>query len=125
MKLNYYPTTHGLFVHTEIDPIDLTNESLSLVVYLLEDSLVAPQTMGDNTTNATYVHRNIMRGCIDGKAFGRPLTTKEFNTDKGNYYVDYSYRLPDVYNAENMHILIYVYNTTTKEVYQVIEQEIP
>ena len=90
----------------------------------MEDSLVAPQTMGDNSTNMEYVHRNIMRGCIDGKAFGRTLAAADLNTN-GNYYLNYSYRLPDQFNADNMHIMIYVYDKTTMEVYQVITEEIP
>lgn len=41
---NYYPSTRGLFLHTEIDVLDagITND-LYTVVYLIEDSLVAKQ----------------------------------------------------------------------------------
>lgn len=121
---NYFASTRGVFLHTEVDKFDntLTNE-LALVVYLIEDSLVAPQLMPNLTQNDTYIHRDIMRGCIDGKAFGRTLTAADQNPN-GKYYVNYTYQLPDQYNPDNVHLLIYVYDKTTYEIYQVIKQEL-
>ena len=121
--LNYYPSTKGAFLHVEVDKLDqaLTNE-LGIVAYLLEDSLVGDQKMSDNSHNPTYVHRDVMRSCIDGKAFGRDLTSADLQN--GKYYVNYSYKLPEQYNPDIMHVLIYVYDKVTMEVYQVIKQEV-
>lgn len=132
-KVNYYETPkHGFFLHTEIQKIDnsITNE-LGLVVYVLEDSLVAPQNV-QNVFTANYVHRDIFRGTIDGQAFGRTLTSSMLTN--GKYYVNYSYILPNqlapanvsgtTHNAANMHLLIYVYDKTTLEIYQVIKKSI-
>lgn len=123
-ETNYFPSTRGLFLHTEIDVIDnsLTSE-LGLVVYVIEDSMVSPQLVGSDKED-DYVHRDIMRGCIDGKTFGRTLGAGDLNTDNGKYYVNYAYRLPDQYNVNNMHLLIYVYDKETMEVYQVIKKHI-
>jgi hypothetical protein len=122
--VNYFPSTRGIFLHTEIDKIDnsLTN-ALGQVVYLIEDSLVAPQLMPDLSHNATYVHRDIMRDCIDGNAFGRTLTPANLGTNN-KYYLNYSYKLPAQYNVAGMHLIIYVYDKTTYEIYQVIKQDI-
>ena len=123
---NYFPSTRGLFLHTEVDVIDnsLTSE-LGQVVYLIEDSLIGPQKLSDGSTNVSYVHRDIFRGCIDGKAFGRVLEASDLDPDNGKYYVNYSYRLPDQYtNPDNIHLLIYVYDKETLEIYQVIEKEL-
>jgi hypothetical protein len=135
---NYYPSTRGLFLHVEADKIDqsVTNE-LGLVVYIIEDSMVGRQIVqpvddhdgipGDpdlnhkDGINETYVHRDIMRGTIDGLAFGRTLTPSDLVN--GKYYVTYSYKLPNQYDVDNMHVLIYVYDRITLEIYQVIEQE--
>ncbi|MDR0802116.1 Omp28-related outer membrane protein [Fluviicola sp.] len=121
---NYFPSTRGAFLHIEADKIDnnLSNP-LALAVYVLEDSLVAPQLMPDVTRNVNYVHRDILRDCIDGKAFGRVLGTGDQGSN-GKYYVNYSYKLPDQYYVDNMHFLIYVYDKTTEEIYQVIEQHL-
>jgi hypothetical protein len=125
--LNYYPETHGAFLHVEAEKLDptLTNE-LGIVAYILEDSLVGDQKMNDNSHNQNYIHRDIHRGNLNGQAFGRVLGPNDFQN--GKYYVNYSFVVPNQldnsYNAENMHVLIYVYDRTTWEIYQVIRQNI-
>jgi hypothetical protein len=121
---NYYPSTRGVFLHTEIDPSpsSFTGE-MAQVVYLIEDSIVGDQKMQDNTHNHEYIHRDVMRGCIDGRAFGRTLDAESLN-ENGKYYLNYSYKLPDQYDPANVHLLIYVFDKSTYEVLQVIEQRI-
>lgn len=131
-KVNYYDATKGLFLHTEIEKLDggLADENLGVIVYVIEDTLVAPQNVSSTKVD-DYVHRDIMRGTITGQTWGRDLTSGTF-TD-GKYYLDYSYLVPDqlapqgqtpTHNAENMHLLIYVYDKTTYEIYQVIKKAI-
>lgn len=138
---NYFPSTRGLFLHAEVDKIDASITSdLAIVVCLVEDSLIARQLVQANTTwdpdgtfggdpntpdgiNETYHHRDILRGCIDGRTFGKVLTASDLGTN-GKYFVSYSYRLPDQYNADNMKLYIYVYDKTTEEIYQVIEKHL-
>lgn len=125
--INYYPQTHGAFLHVEIEKLDpqLTNE-LGIVAYMLEDSLVGDQKMSDNSHNHTYVHRDIHRGNLNGQAFGRVLGPNDMTN--GKYYVNYSFVVPNQldtsYNPANMHVLIYVYDRSTWEIYQVIRQNI-
>ena len=125
--LNYYPSTKGAFLHVEIDKIDqtLTND-LGIVTYLLEDSLVGDQKMADNSHNYNYVHRDIHRRNLNNMPFGRQLTAADILNNK--YYINYSFVVPNQldgnYNAENMHLLIYVYDMSTLEIYQVIKQKI-
>ena len=58
--------------------------------------------------------------------FGRQLVANDLTN--GKYYVNYSFVVPDqldgTYNADNMHVLVYVYDMTTLEIYQVIKQKI-
>jgi hypothetical protein len=125
--LNYYPETKGAYLHVEIEKLDqnLTNQ-LGIVSYLIEDSLVGDQKMSDNSHNSSYVHRDIHRGNLGGQAFGRTLTSND--VINGKYYVNYSFVVPNQldgnFNAENMHVLIYVYDKVTWEIYQVIKQKI-
>lgn len=125
-ELNYYPTTKGAFLHTEVEKLDQSLGDLAMVVYMLEDSLVGDQKMADNSHNATYVHRDIMRGCVDGRTWGRTLSSADLID--GKYYLNYSFVVPNQldgnFNADNMHLLIYVYDKTTHEIYQVIKQKI-
>lgn len=125
--LNYYSSTKGAFLHVEVEKTDQTiTNDMALVAYIIEDSLVGDQKMSDNTHNHTYVHRDIHRGNIDTKAFGRVLKSSDMNN--GKYYVNYSFVVPNQldgnFNASNMHLLIYVYDRVTWEIYQVIEQPI-
>jgi hypothetical protein len=129
-KVNYYEATKGMFLHTEITPDPEVDTNLAIVVTLIEDSLVGPQNV-NGTRVDDYVHRDIMRGMIDNQTWGRNLTS-DLKVD-GKYYVDYSYYIPNqlapvgqtgAYNAENMHLLIYVYNKETLEIYQVIKRKI-
>jgi hypothetical protein len=124
--LNYYPSTKGAFLHVEVDKIDASLNELGIVAYLLEDSLVGDQKMSDNSHNHNYVHRDIHRKNLNNMPFGRQLTPDDLNN--GKYYVNYSFVVPNQldgnYNASNMHILIYVYDMVTKEIYQVIKQKI-
>lgn len=131
-KVNYYDATKGLFLHTEIEKLDagLNIEDLAQVVYLIEDSLVGPQNVS-STFTSDYVHRDIMRGCIDGSTWGRDVIDGELVN--GKYQLDYSFVVPDqlapqgqatTHNAENMHLLIYVYDKNTYEIYQVIKKKI-
>jgi hypothetical protein len=95
-------------------------------VYVLEDSLVGDQKMSDNSHNTSYIHRDIHRGNLNGQAFGRVLGPNDIQN--GKYFVNYSFVVPDQlddnYNADNMHVLIYVYDRSTWEIYQVIRQNI-
>jgi hypothetical protein len=125
--LNYYPQTKGAFLHVEVQKLDqsLTNE-LGIVTYLIEDSLVGDQKMSDNSHNSSYIHRDIHRGNLNNQTFGRTLTSNDLSN--GKYYVNYSFVVPNqldgAFNAENMHVLVYVYDKVTLEIYQVIKQKI-
>jgi thiol-disulfide isomerase/thioredoxin len=130
---NYYPSTRGLFVHTEVDVLDgtLAND-LYIVVQLHEDSLVAPQKYPTGTfpeadpydhIKVDYVHRDLLRGTIDGKTFGTLLDASNINAT-GQYNTNYIYELPAQYDASNMHLLIYVRDAVTDEIYQVIKKHL-
>ena len=126
-ELNYYEETKGAFLHVELDPVDANvAENLGITVYLLEDSLVGDQKMSDNSHNSNYIHRDIHRGNLNASAFGRPVSSEDLNGEK--YYINYSFIVPNQldgqYNASNMHLLIYAFNTETWEIYQVIKQKI-
>lgn len=131
-KVNYYPETKGLFLHTEIQKEDasIAYSDLGIIVYLIEDSLIAPQDVA-GTYTPDYVHRDVMRGEITGQTWGRDVIDGELIDNK--YYLDYSYLVPNQlaptgqtgsHNAGNMHLLINVYDKNTYEIIQVIKKKI-
>lgn len=130
--VNYFPTTKGLFLHTEIVKEDqlINYDDLGIMVYVIEDSLVAPQNVSNVLTN-DYIHRDIMRGNISGQTWGRDVTDGDLIDDK--YYLDYSYLVPNqlsatgqpgAFNAGNMHLLICVYDKNDYQILQVIKKKI-
>lgn len=123
--VNYFPSKRGLFLHTEIDVIDngLTIDDLYTVVYLVEDSIVGKQKMPPPAqTDTAYVHRDVMRGTIGSSWKGRQLTSGQLQN--GKYYFNYSYPLPIEYNPANVHLVIYVRDNQTEEIYQVIKAKL-
>ena len=134
-KLNYFPQTRGVLLHTEIELKQSVANDLYQVVYVIEDTLVSPQSVPANwnipgNIDYNYVHRDIMRGCIDGKALGQKLipamkVDKNGKPTQGEkYYINYSYKIPNIYDEKNLHFLIYVYDGLSKEILQVIKQDI-
>lgn len=120
---NYYPSTRGVFLHTEIALIDQTiANDLYTVVYLIEDSIIGKQKMPNNSTNESYIHREVMRDCVGSDWRGREIVPANAINDK--YYFNYSFRLDNQYDPTNVHFLIYVRDAVTEEIYQVIKQKI-
>lgn len=124
---NFYPSTRGLFLHTEIELLQSVPNDLYTVVYLMEDTLIAPQKF-PSMDSLDYKHHDIMRGCLDSRTFGQILD--DDHLENGKYYYNYSIQLPTepfntgdghVYDYSNMYLLIYVRDNTTEEIYQVIE----
>lgn len=119
---NYYASTRGMFLHTEIEVLDQSiTDDLYTVVYLIEDSIIGKQKMPNNTTNENYVHREIMRDCVQSGWQGKQLTASDMVN--GKYRFDYIFELEPQYDPENMHLLIYVRNATTEEIYHVVKQK--
>ena len=108
-------------MHVEADNIGGVSNELRLVVQLHQDSLVAPQKMDDQSQNLNYVHHDILRGTIDGQTFGQELDAAHLDAN-GKYYFDYIYELPAAYEADNAHLIIYVRDAVTEEIYHVIEK---
>lgn len=131
--VNYFSQTEGYFLHTEIEKVDnsLSTDNLATTVYIIEDSLVAPQSYTNQGGLVTdYVHRDIHRGNLSGSTMGIDLNQGE--EKDGKFYFSYSAKLLNqlasdgsvgTKNPENMHLLIYVYDKTTYEVYQVIKKK--
>lgn len=116
---NYYPSTNGFYLHTEIEFLEELTSNYSVVVYLLEDEIIDWQDVS-GTADSLYHHHNVFMGCIDNLAWGRSLTSSNAG-DKT--YLDYSYKLPAGKTNDDYHLLIYVYDVLTYEILQVIKHE--
>lgn len=76
-----------------------------LQVWIVEDGIKAMQMMPDGSANQEYVHNHVFRAAVNG-TWGEEVTVKEGETTSK----DYSYVLPETWNAENISVVAFVYN---------------
>ena len=120
---NFYESSNGGYLHVEVKKETSDPLSMNLVVYVIEDTLVDWQLMPDNTDNEFYEHQSKHLGCIDELSLGRAVFSQE-SAIGDKKIIDYSYVLPEGLVKENMHFLIYVFDTESYEILQVVKQEI-
>jgi hypothetical protein len=120
---NYYESTNGGYLHVEVEKLTTEEIAINTVVYVIQDTLTDWQLMPDNTANEFYLHRDKHLGSIDGNSFGVP-TFEPGDPDGTKFILDYSYKVPSGLDANNMHFLIYVFDTDTYEILHVIKQKL-
>lgn len=76
-----------------------------LQVWIVEDGIKAMQMMPDGSANQEYIHNHVFRAAVNG-TWGEEVTVKEGETTSK----DYSYVLPETWNAENISVVAFVYN---------------
>lgn len=117
----YYPETEGGYLHVEVEKLQDDNPDVDLVVYVLQDSLRDWQKLpsgGGDVPN--YKHTKKHLGNIDNQVWGQRLNFSQ--SDK--VYKDYSFGKPSGIEPENIHFLIFVSDSESRVVYQVIKQKL-
>lgn len=76
-----------------------------LQVWIVEDGVKALQMMPDGKPNKEYMHNHVFRAAVNG-TWGEDVTVKEGETTTKQY----SYKLPETWNAENISVVAFVYN---------------
>lgn len=76
-----------------------------LQVWIVEDGVPALQMMPDGSANKEYVHNHVFRAAVNG-TWGEDVTVKEGETTTKQY----SYVLPEAWNADNIAVVAFVYN---------------
>lgn len=89
-----------------------------LCVYLAENGIVSPQTMGDKSVNENYVHNHTFRGSFTG-TYGAPI-----DLSSGSASFTESVTLPSDAVKENCEVIAFVYDRDSYEILQVNRLEI-
>lgn len=76
-----------------------------LQVWIVEDGVKALQMMPDGKPNKEYMHNHVFRAAVNG-TWGEDVTVKEGETTTKQY----SYKLPEAWNADNIAIVAFVYD---------------
>lgn len=103
---------------TDIDAFGTDgNTAGKLQVWLIEDGIVAIQSMPDGTNNKEYVHNHVLRDAVNG-TWGEDVTVREGETT----HKQYTYTLPETWNAEKVSVVAFVYDDS--EVQQVTKKHV-
>ena len=106
--LSYYST---IKIETKVSSIyDYT--TLKLCAFITEDNLVCQQA-NDTEIDTAFVHDHVLRGSYNG-TWGTPCS-------KGTSSIMYSKQINSNWNPDNCHIVVYVYDANSLEIYQVKE----
>jgi hypothetical protein len=116
---NYFPETQGGYLHVEVDKIQNENPDVDIIVYVIQDSLRDWQKEPAGVDNPDYLHKKKYLGNIDNLTWGQRLNFSNSNKVR----MDYSYGKPEGIEPENIHFLIFISDSETKEVYQVIKKK--
>ena len=83
------------------------SRTAKLQLWLVEDGIVAMQTMGDGSVNRNYVHNHVFRSSING-TWGETVNIKEGE----HTFANAQYTLPDSWDASKVSVVAFVYDDT-------------
>lgn len=89
----------------DVSMLGIDGVSGKLQVWLIEDGIVAMQTMQDGTVNYDYVHNHVFREAVNG-TWGEDVSIAEGATATKQYTVT----LNEKYVAANVSVVAFVYN---------------
>lgn len=96
-----------------------SDRNVNVVMWLLEDSIIAPQLSRTEGTITEYAHRHVFRKCLNGTdIWGEPA---EFQG--GTAYLSANYKLPEL-EGRNFVIVAVAFDADTHEVLQAEEVEL-
>lgn len=96
-------------------PVALPAEALSLQIWLVEDSVEAPQLTSDNSIVWNYRHRHVLRDAVNG------IWGEEIGSDFSAaipWQRSYRYTLRSGWNRARCRFVVFVYDTKTREILQ-------
>lgn len=95
--------------------VALPAEALSLQIWLVEDSVEAPQLTSDNSILWDYRHRHVLRDAVNG------IWGDEIRSDFSAaipWQRSYRYTLRSEWNRTRCRFVVFVYRTKTREILQ-------
>jgi len=119
----YDKTTRQLKTYSETKFLTLLNGNYKLNVILTEDSIRTWQLkdssfLGINIPD--YPHRHVLRGSINGD-FGEKITTAATTNAGTAFFKGYITTLPAGWNANRVHVVVFLFNAGTYEILNVAE----
>lgn len=132
---NQYNSTSGnLNCDVKVKVLEAVSGTYNLTIVLTEDSVIDWQVWYSHTpqNEPNYVHRHVMRGALNG-TFGDQIFTGSAAVDDSttNTYSVNLLSLPasvnpvnPTLNIDHCHIVAFVFDNTTKEIWQAEEEKV-
>jgi len=131
LKTAFYPVSGTVVIKTETEFTEALEGAYRLVIYVVEDSIIAPQLnnnpeIGPDTLY-NYLHRNVLRKAVN-TTYGEPITPSGTIEQGVVYAKDYTFLSDPAWSLKNCKFIAYVakqddvFNLT--EIIQVAEVEI-
>jgi hypothetical protein len=127
VQANHFPSTNGLFIHTETEFKSNLTGDFHLIIYLIRESVIAPQKMGDGSIDHHYHHHSILSDNING-TWGSLISSGSV-TNGTKFYNDFSIELTapsndSTYEFNNLSLVTYLCERNTFKVVQVTKTEL-
>jgi hypothetical protein len=119
IKNHWQDNSRTLSVSVDVSIFSAIADELALQVWLVEDSIIAPQLKGPDIV-PNYVHRHVLRGALNG-TWGESLSGVVKNAILNKQI---SYTLPTTYNQKHCNIVAFVYRVKDKSIVQVNESKL-
>lgn len=119
---NQYDTISRILKTTiKTDFIQNIPGDIYLVSYIIEDSIKGSQDVG-GTVNNNYIHRHVVRNHING-IYGEKIISGGAQIDQYKEK-QYTFTLDTNWNQYKCHVVAYIYNRETYEVFQAEESKV-
>lgn len=120
LKIDYTPENRSYNVSLDITKYQLgTTDSPDLILWLVEDNIITPQTMENGKWIYDYNQRHVLRGSLNG-TWGESITlpsdlSNSIKIEKQGYV------LPETFKEKDCSVIALLCDKNSKEVIQVAE----
>lgn len=115
---SYNSGTGELTITGNVNASATLPNNVYVCVYLSENGIVSPQTMGDKSVNVNYVHNHVFRGSFSG-TYGKSL-----DLSSGSASFTESITLPSDAVKGNCEVIAFIYDRDNYEILQAQSLEI-
>ncbi len=112
LKNKYYPKLNTVKISTDITFLSEMPGKYKLVVYIVENHIIAPQKNNDPDIGPTpdwldYEHRNVLRDAVN-TTYGEYISASGDVVSGKTYSMDYFYKIDDAWVTANCNIIAYI-----------------
>lgn len=143
IKTDFFPSTGGVFVNYEVEAVEDLDASTKVLIFLAEKKIISPQKLEDSSTDELYEHHNVMSGLItntilnpDGKTGNSSIWGESIGANgllSGEKIQGLAInginemnirRVINEDGGNDLIVFALLVNDETKEIYQVVTEEI-